>query len=275
MKRNFTKMQALGNDFVFFDATRSKIALTTKQLRQISNRRFGIGADQILVVGKSRKADFKMTIYNANGGQVEMCGNGLRALLRFVQDKNLSKKKSLEVETKAGIQVVEAVDKKRIRVDMGPPRLKSKEIPVNLSGRVINRPLRLEGRDMRITCVSMGNPHCIVFVDNVSSYPVRMVGPLLEDHNLFPKKTNVSFVQLVDKKNIRMRVWERGIGETLACGSGACAAAVAGVLNSYSERKVKVELLGGRLDIHWDLANDHVYMIGPAEKSFDGTIEIK
>lgn len=274
MKRNFTKMQALGNDFVFLDATKTKIALTPKQIRAISNRRLGIGADQVLVLSKSRKADFKMVIYNADGGQVEMCGNGLRALARFVKDKKLSSKKLVTVETKAGIQETSFVSKNKIRVDMGSPMLKGKQIPVNLSGRVINRPLRMEGRDFRITCVSVGNPHCVIFVNDVDAYPVTTFGPMLENHNIFPKRTNVGFVQALDKKRFKLRVWERGTGETLACGSGACAAAVAGVLNNYTERNVVVDLKGGRLDIHWDINNDHVYMMGTADKVFDGTIEL-
>lgn len=274
MKKNFTKMQALGNDFVFFDATRSPLKLTPKLVRQISNRRFGIGCDQLLVLGKSRRADFKMTIFNADGGQVEMCGNGLRALARFVRDKKLSNKKELSVETKAGIQHTAFVSKKNIRVNMGSPILKGKEIPVNLSGRIINRPLRMEGRDFRITCVSVGNPHCVIFVNDVEDYPVEKYGSVLETHNLFPKKINVEFVQPIDKKHIKLRVWERGAGLTEACGSGACAAVVAGVLNNYAERKVQVDLPGGRLEIHWNLDDDCVYMTGTADKVFEGMIEL-
>lgn len=274
MKRNFTKMQVMGNDFIFFDATKSKLALTPRLIRKLSDRRFGIGADQVLVLGKSRKADFSMMIYNADGGQVEMCGNGLTSLAHFVRDKKISTKKSVTVETKAGIQTISFMNKKSICVDMGSPILKGKEIPVNLSGRIINRPLRMDGRDFRITCVSLGNPHCVIFVNNVEDYPVRIFGPLLENHNIFPKRANIEFVQPIDKKHFKMRVWERGVGETQACGSGACAATVAGVLNNYSERKVRAELPGGKLDIHWDLKNDHVYMMSAAEKVFDGVIEI-
>lgn len=274
MKKAFVKMQALGNDFVFLDGTRSKLALTPKLVRRLCDRRFGIGADQLLVVSKSRKADFKMMIYNADGGQVEMCGNGLRALALYVKDRKLSTKKALTVETKAGIQGTELLPKNKIRVDMGTPVLKGKEIPVNLSGRVINRPLRLEGRDFRVTCVSVGNPHCVIFVNNVDNFAVETFGPMLENHNIFPKRANVEFVQPLDKKHLKVRVWERGTGETFACGSGACAVAVAGVLNSYSERKVRVELRGGTLDIQWDLDDDHVYMTGTAEKVFEGTIDV-
>lgn len=271
---HFTKMHGAGNDFVVIDERRQKIPNPTKTTKQIADRRFGIGADQILVVGPSRKADFSMKIYNSDGGEVEMCGNGLRCLAKFVRDKKMTSKNEISVETPSGVQQAKILGKNQVRIDMGPPILKGNEIPVKLSGRVINRPIRANGKEIRGTCVSMGNPHCVIFVDDPKTYPVETYGPLLEKNRIFPNKTNVEFVKVHSPKLIEMRVWERGAGETLACGSGACAAVVACVLNNQTERKVKVQLLGGDLEIEWNRQDDHVYMTGPAETVFEGEIEL-
>ncbi len=274
MKIEFTKMHGLGNDFVFIDGRKKKLPNPKKTAKLLCDRRFGIGADQVLVLEKSRKADFFMRIYNADGGEVGMCGNGLRCLAKYVTDEKLTTKKEISVETPSGIQKARVGGRNKVTVDMGAPILKGKQIPVNLSGRVINRPIRVDGKEMRATCVSMGNPHCVIFVDEPKTSPVEKLGPVLERHHLFPKRTNVEFVKVVSPTQIEMRVWERGAGETLACGSGACAAAVASFLNGHTERAVRVKLLGGELDIEWRREDDHVYMTGPAETVFKGEIEI-
>jgi len=274
MKLQFTKMHGLGNDFIFVDGRKFRIPNPKKTIKELCNRRLGIGADQVLILGKSRKADFRMEIYNADGGSVEMCGNGLRCLARFVTDEKLTSKSEIRVETPAGVQSVKVLSRGRVTVDMGEPIVKGREIPVNLSGRVINRPIRVDGKEFRATCLSMGNPHCVIFVDDPAAFPVEKYGPMIEKHNLFPRKTNVEFVRVHSDHEIEMRVWERGAGETLACGSGACAAAVASVLNGFTDRKVDVKLRGGVLQIEWNKETGHVLMTGPAETVFKGEIEI-
>lgn len=274
MKLQFTKMEGLGNDFIFIDGRRSKIPALKKMAKRLCDRRFGIGADQILVLGNSKKADFSMEIYNADGSEVEMCGNGLRGLARYVSEHKLSRKSEFQVETRAGVQTVRVLSRNRFLIDMGEPILKGPQIPVRLSGRVINRTIRVNGQEIRVTCVSMGNPHCVLFVEDVQKAPVEKWGPMIEKSQLFPKRTNVEFAQVVSHTHIKMRVWERGAGETLACGSGACAVAVAGVLNGSSDRKVDVELTGGTLQIEWNRATNHVLMTGPAETVFEGEIEV-
>jgi diaminopimelate epimerase len=274
MKIQFTKMQGIGNDFVFIDGRRFKLSNPKKIAKILCDRRYGVGADQVLVLGKSRKADFSMQIYNADGGEAEMCGNGLRCLAKFVRDEKLTTKKEVSIETKSGIQTAEIVSVNRVTVDMGEPILRGKEIPVNLSGRVINRPLRVEGHEFRVTCVSVGNPHCVIFVEDLAKVNLAKYGPLIEKHNLFPKRVNVEFVRVNSAREIEMRVWERGAGETLACGSGACAAAVASVLNGFTDRTLNVKLAGGMLHIEWDKESGHLFMTGPAEVVFRGEIEI-
>ncbi|MBI2083458.1 MAG: diaminopimelate epimerase [Deltaproteobacteria bacterium] len=271
---NFVKMHGIGNDFVFINGIRLKFPNPEKNSRLLCDRRKGIGADQLLIVKKSKKADFMMEIYNADGSCVEMCGNGIRCLAKYVTDEKLTSKKELTVETLAGIQKIRILSKDRYEVDMGEPILKANLIPMKLKGRVINRPIRLEGREYRVTCVSMGNPHCVLFVDDLPKYPVTQLGPLLERFYLFPKRTNVEFVEIDSSSEIHMRTWERGAGETLACGSGACAAVVASRLNHLTENKVHVKLLGGSLDIEWSRSDNHIYMTGTAATVFKGEIEI-
>lgn len=271
-------MHGLGNDFVFIDCIsggrKRKLPNPKKTVKILCDRRFGVGADQVLVLEKSRKADFFMRVYNADGSESGMCGNGIRCLAKYVTDEKISTRKEIRVETSSGIQTARVAGRSKVTVDMGAPILKGKLIPVNLSGRVINRPIRVDGKEMRATCVSMGNPHCVIFVDDPKTFPVEKMGPVLERHHLFPKRTNVEFIRSLTPTLIEMRVWERGAGETLACGSGACAAAVAGFLNAQTGRSVRVRLLGGDLDIEWRREDDHVYMTGPAETVFKGEIEI-
>jgi diaminopimelate epimerase len=270
----FSKMQGAGNDFVFVNTLKGRFSLNRAQIRQVCHRQLGVGCDQLLVLMKSKKADFKMKIFNSDGSEAEMCGNGLRALVRYVQEKKISVKKVLKIETKNSVHEAKIISKNRIRVDMGAPALKGKEIPVTLRGRVINRPFKIEGKEFRITCIGMGNPHCVIFVDDVMNFPVEVFGPLIEKHSTFPRKANVEFVQIKDKNHVVARVWERGAGETLACGSGACAISVASVLNGFTERKLDVKLKGGTLELEWDRDTGHVFMTGPAQSIFEGEIKV-
>ncbi len=271
--RPFVKMQGIGNDMIVLDCLKQTIANPAHTARKLCNRHFGIGADQLLLLQKSRKCDFTMRTFNADGGEAEMCGNGVRCIARYVKEHGLSSKKELVIETLAGPIKVKHMGK-LIEVDMGEPVMKGKDIPVNLSGRIINRPLKTETKEFRITCLSMGNPHCITFHDNLDNLPVDRYGPLLETYHIFPKRTNVSFVNVTSRNELHMRVWERGTGETMACGTAACASAVASVLNGFTDRTVTVALPGGKLEIEWNQKDNHVYMRGPAEEVFRGEIEI-
>ncbi len=272
MKIEFTKMHGLGNDFIVLDLRKRAVTGLAGIIRKLSDRRFGVGFDQALILKESKKADFRMDIYNPDGGRVEMCGNGIRCLARYIWDRRLSKKPALDIETLAGVIRPE---KKGglVRVDMREPVLEASLIPARAKGIIINKPLKAGGKTFNITCVSMGNPHCVVFVDDVSGFPVVKFGPMLETHAFFPKKANVEFVQIINRKTLRMRVWERGAGETLACGTGACASVVAAHLNGLSDKKARVMLAGGALDIEW-AGNNHVYMTGPAEEVFTGSADI-
>lgn len=271
MKINFTKMHGLGNDFIVIDCLRKKVSKLPQLVKKLSHRQFGIGFDQAIILFSSNKADFRMDIYNADGGRVEMCGNGIRCLARYIWDKNLSKKDVLEIETLAGI-IKPKRSSKLIAVDMGKPILEASKIPVNLSGMIIGYPLQIEELKFKITCVSMGNPHCVIFVKHVNNFPVTQYGPLIEKHPLFPQRTNVEFIEIINKKEIKMRVWERGSGETLACGTGACAAVVAANLNGLAEKKVVVHLAGGDLKIDWSKKDNRIYMTGPAVQVFEGVV---
>lgn len=233
----------------------------------------GIGADQLVLLTKSGKFDFGMRVFNADGSEAEMCGNGIRCLARYIKDAGISSKKELTIGTLAGPKIVRHMGK-FVDVDMGEPIMKGKDIPVNLSGRIVNRPLKTEVKEFRITCLSMGNPHCVTFHDDLQNVDVARFGPMLENHSIFPKRANIEFVNVISKSEIHMRVWERGAGETLACGTGACAAAVASVLNGFTDRKVTVVLSGGKLEIEWNAKDNHVHMRGPAEMVFKGDIVI-
>ena len=266
----FTKMQGVGNDLIVIDQMKvGPIANPSHFSKKISNRRTGIGADQVLYVSKSRACDFSLRFFNADGSEAETCGNGLRCAAIYVFENKYTTKKELVFETAAGSRKAKIIGK-QVQVDMGEPIMKGREIPVNLSGRVVNRPLRVDAKEFRITCLSMGNPHCIIFQDNLENLDLRRFGPQIEHHSIFPKRANVSFVNVTGKSEVQVRVWERGAGETLACGSAACAVAVAGVLNGFTERKISVAMRGGKLEIEWHAKDNHITMQGPAETVFTG-----
>ena len=273
----FTKMQGLGNDYVYIDAINQKIEDESSLAKFVSNRHFGIGSDGLILICKSNVADFKMRMFNSDGSEAEMCGNGIRCVAKFVYDKNLTNKTTLTVETLAGIKQLKLNTKdgkvETVRVDMGEPIFEPEKIPVNSKeSPVKNLKLKAEDKEFKFTCVSMGNPHAITFVENVEKFDVEKYGKKLEIDPAFPKKTNVEFIQIVDKEHIKMRVWERGAGETLACGTGASASVIACVLNNLTKRKATVELLGGNLEIEWNEEDNHVYMTGPAVTVFEGEL---
>ena len=272
----FTKMQGLGNDYIYIDATKIRIKNPSMLAKYMSDRHFGVGADGLILILPSSKADFSMRMFNADGSEAEMCGNGIRCVAKFVYDKCLTDKKIITVDTKAGIKTLtlnvvgKYVD--TVKVDMGIPKYESECIPV-ISNTKIAKNLKIEILDkiFDVTCVSMGNPHTVIFVDDVDSFDVKKYGELIEKNEMFPQRTNVEFVEIKDNSNIKMRVWERGTGETLACGTGACASVVACVLNGLTSRNVRVQLLGGNLDILYN-DNNHVYMTGPAKTVFEGKL---
>ena len=266
----FTKMQGTGNDVLIIDHLKvSPIANPSHFAKKISNRRFGVGADQVIYISKSRTHDFALRFFNADGSEAETCGNGLRCAALYVIDNKYTTKKELSFDTQAGPRKIKMIGK-QVQVDMGEPIMKGREIPVNLSGRVVNRPLRVDAKEFRITCLSMGNPHCVIFQDNLENFDMRRFGPQIEHHSVFPKRANVSFVNVTGKNELHVRVWERGAGETLACGSAACAVTVAGVLNGFTERKVTVHMPGGKLEVEWHAKDNHITLQGPAETTFSG-----
>ena len=274
----FTKMQGLGNDYVYMDAIHQKIENESSLAQFVSNRHFGIGSDGLILICKSDVADFKMRMFNSDGSEAEMCGNGIRCVGKFVYDKGLTDKTTVTIETLAGIKTLELNTKEgkveTVKVDMGEPILNPKEIPVISDEEPVkNLMLEVEGRKFKFTCVSMGNPHAITEVEDTEKFDVEKYGKVLEVDKAFPNKTNVEFIQIVDKNHVKMRVWERGAGETLACGTGACATAVACYLNGKTDRNVEVELLGGKLYIEWNEKNNHIYMTGPAVTVFEGMLD--
>ncbi|MGI4843054.1 MAG: diaminopimelate epimerase [Janthinobacterium lividum] len=283
MKLKFTKMHGAGNDFIVVDAIHQDVNLSTEQWRRLADRRFGIGADQILVVERpvSAGVDFRYRIFNSDGGEVEQCGNGARAFARFVSDKGLSGEKSIRVETMKGIIAPRLEEDGSVTVDMGAPRLDPAEVPFDaagLDGRAegedITWPLPVGSETVFVSVVSMGNPHAVQVVDNVDSAPVETMGPAIETHARFPRKVNVGFMQVVDRRHVRLRVFERGAGETLACGTGACAAVVAGIRRGLLDSPVRVSARGGELSIAWAGAGQPVYLSGPAVTVFEGEVEI-
>lgn len=274
MKFSFSKWHGLGNDFVIVNGFKEKIENYKQMAIEICDRHFGVGADGLVVILPSEIADFHMKIFNADGSEAEMCGNATRCVARYLYENGLTNKEKITLETKAGIIKPELIISNgilsTIRVDMGEPRLKRSEIPMIGDGdKVVNELLTIENSDYYITCVSMGNPHCVLFVDDISEVDLSAIGPLIEKHPIFPRKTNVEFVQVMSKQKVRMRVWERGAGTTMACGTGACATIVAAVLNSKTDRHAIVELDGGELLIEWGHDN-HIYMSGPAKEVFRG-----
>ena len=277
----FTKMHGLGNDYVYIDATSKtgqEINDPSSLAKFVSDRHFGIGSDGLILICDSDVADFKMRMFNYDGSEAEMCGNGIRCVGKFVYDKGLTNHDLITIETLAGIKILKlnVVDGKvdTVRVDMGEPILDPELIPVVSDESIVkNLKLNAEGKDFIFSCVSMGNPHAITIVDNVKDFRIEKYGSVLEVDKHFPKRSNIEFIELVNKSKIKMRVWERGAGETLACGTGACASAVACNLNGYTDKRVTVELLGGNLDIEWSDVDNHVYMTGPATTVFEGTLE--
>jgi diaminopimelate epimerase len=276
MKLTFTKMHGLGNDFIVLDGVRQTISLDAAQIKQLANRHFGIGFDQLLLVEPARSsgADFRYRIFNADGDEVEQCGNGARCFAHFVHDQQLSDKNSLVVETNTGIIELNRQADGMVTVDMGRPQLEPEHIPFLASRRATCYAIEVDGRQWQIAAVSMGNPHAVLQVDNVDTAPVNHLGPLLERHERFPNGVNVGFMQLIDRHHITLRVFERGVGETLACGSGACAAVVAGRIQGLLDSAVKVDLVGGGLHIVWAHVDTTVVMTGPANRVFTGEIEL-
>uniref|UniRef100_A0A7C4AJH7 Diaminopimelate epimerase n=1 Tax=Thermodesulfovibrio aggregans TaxID=86166 RepID=A0A7C4AJH7_9BACT len=273
-KISFVKMHGLGNDFILIDCLNQDLEEPEKFAIKYCNRRFGIGADQLLLVYPSEIADFKMRIFNADGSEVEMCGNGIRCLAKYIWEKGLSDKEVLEIETLAGIIKPKKAGQ-LVQVDMGVPEFKPEKIPVDVEGETaFDVVLEVSGWLARINCVSMGNPHAVIFLEeNPKNFAVAKYGPLIENHPVFPKRTNVEFAFVENPQEITMRVWERGAGETLACGTGACATAVSAMIKGLTEKKVTVHLLGGDLLIEWN-EDGHVYMTGSAEEVFEGTVKV-
>ncbi len=276
----FTKMHGCGNDYIYVDGAREKIADAHKPelVRRLSDRHFGIGGDGVIFINPSREADFEMEMYNMDGSRGEMCGNGIRCVAKYVYDKGLTDKTSISVISCGRIKYLELHTENgkvsTVKVNMGAPILKASEIPViSDNEKVIGENIRVEGKDYKMTCVSMGNPHAVVFVEKVDSFPLETLGPCFENHVRFPRRINTEFVEVLDERTLRMRVYERGTGETLACGTGACAAAVACVLNGLTKERVTVKLLGGNLQIEWDREANLVYMTGPAVTVFEGEME--
>jgi diaminopimelate epimerase len=276
MKLRFTKMQGAGNDFVVLDATRVPLTLTPAQMRFLGDRRFGVGCDQILVVEAPRTAgtDFVYRIFNADGGEVQQCGNGARCFARFVHDRGLTDRTEIRVETASGVIVPRLEADGRVTVDMGPPVFDPSRIPFDAPVAAVTHPLDVDGQTRTISAVSMGNPHAVQIVDDVDTAPVATEGPRIEHHPRFPERVNAGFMQILEPRAIRLRVFERGAGETLACGTGACAAVVAGIRRGLLESPVRVETRGGTLTIRWDGDGAAVFMTGPAETVFEGEIEL-
>ena len=275
----FTKMHGLGNDYVYVNCFEEKIDNPPAGARFVSDRHFGIGSDGLIMINPSQKADFEMEMYNADGSRGEMCGNGIRCVAKYVYDYGLTDKTQISVETLGGIKyldlTVEDGKVSLVKVDMGKPELKADLIPI-LSEReqVIDEPIEVDGKEYHMTGVSMGNPHAVIYVDDVKGLDLEKTGPKFENHERFPKRINTEFVHCIDRQTVEMRVWERGSGETLACGTGACAVAVSSILNNLTDTQVTVKLLGGDLQIEWDREKDRVFMTGPATVVFDGVIDI-
>ena len=274
----FTKMQGLGNDYVYVNCFKEKIDDPSALAVRISDRHFGVGSDGLILINPSKVADCEMEMYNADGSRGEMCGNGIRCVAKYMYDYGLTDKEAISVETLAGIKYlqffIENGKVAKVKVDMGSPILTPAEIPVVAKGeRAVDEPIVVDGTEYRMTCISMGNPHTIVYVDDVKNLQIEKIGPSFEKHERFPNRVNTEFVKVLDRNTVEMRVWERGSGETLACGTGACATAVACILNGLTEEKVIVKLLGGDLEIEWDREENKVFMTGPAKVVFDGVWE--
>ena len=276
----FTKMHGCGNDYVYVNCFKETIENPNEAAKFVSDRHFGIGSDGMICIHPSDKADFRMAMYNSDGTEGAMCGNGVRCIAKYVYDYGLTDKTTITIETKGGIKeldlTVEDGKVTWVNVDMEAPVLDADKIPViyDEENKVIDKPVLVDGREYRITCVSMGNPHGVVFVDSVDDLDIEKLGPMFENHPMFPDRVNTEFIQVVDDHTIKMRVWERGAGETLACGTGAWASAYASYLNKKTGKKVLVHLLGGDLQIEYDEEKHTIFMKGPATKVFDGEIDL-
>ena len=274
----FFKMQGLGNDYVYIDCINGKEPIDIKNLtNRLSNRHFGVGSDGLILLCKSKVADLKMRMFNSDGSEAQMCGNGIRCVAKLAYELGLICEEITTIETLSGIKTLKLNivngKVKTVEVDMGAPILEATKIPVSSSAKIEDKKVKAEvkvkNKKIELTCVSMGNPHAVTFVNNIKNFKVAEYGPILENADIFPEKANIEFVEVVDKNNIKMRVWERGSGETLACGTGACSSVVASRLNGYTDRKVNVQLLGGNLEIEWK-PNNHMHMTGPAVTVFKG-----
>ena len=274
----FFKMQGLGNDYVYIDCINGKEPIDINNLtNRLSNRHFGVGSDGLILLCKSKVADLKMRMFNSDGSEAQMCGNGIRCVAKLAYELGLICEEITTIETLSGIKTLKLNivngKVKTVEVDMGAPILEATKIPVSSSAKIEDKKVKAEvkvkNKKIELTCVSMGNPHAVTFVNNIKNFKVAEYGPILENADIFPEKANIEFVEVVDKNNIKMRVWERGSGETLACGTGACSSVVASRLNGYTDRKVNVQLLGGNLEIEWK-PNNHVHMTGPAVTVFKG-----
>ena len=273
----FTKMHGCGNDYIYINGFTEQIAQEEKPglVQKISDRHFGIGGDGAIFINPSTEADFEMEMYNADGSRAEMCGNGIRCVAKYVYDKGLTDKKQISITSFGNVKYVELyVDDglvRSVKVNMGAPELDAKKVPVKSAmERSVDEPITVNGKEYRMTCVSMGNPHAVVFMENIAKLDIASIGPLFENHEVFPNRTNTEFVEVVDRTHVNMRVWERGTGETLACGTGCCATVAACVLNGLTEDEVTVRVLGGEIDIRWDRNKNLIYMTGPAETVFEG-----
>jgi diaminopimelate epimerase len=279
MGMKFTKMHGLGNDYIYVNCFKEKVENPSEVSKVLSDRHFGVGSDGLVLILPSHIADFRMRMFNSDGSEAEMCGNAIRCVGKYVYDNGMTDRTVVTIETLAGIKELHMQVNngrvKTVRVDMGEPILDPKMIPVDSKkDKIVAEPLIVGDETYSITCVSMGNPHAVTYVEKLDGFPVDKIGPLAETHPMFPKRTNVEFVRVLDKKTVSMRVWERGAGETLACGTGACAVLVSSVLNGLTERAATVKLLGGDLFIEWNEQDNHVYMTGPATKVFEGEVSL-
>ncbi len=275
----FEKMQGTGNDYIYFNLFEKKIDNPSDLSIKLSDRHFGVGGDGIVLIGPSTEGDFSMRMFNADGSEAEMCGNASRCVAKYLYERGLTKKREIALDTKAGIKYLQLfIDPQtdtveRVRVNMGKAAFSSQSIPViSELPEVIDQPLTIAGKEFRITCVSMGNPHTVIFMSGIDKLKIDEIGPKIENHPMFPQRTNVEFIEVVDRDTFKMRVWERGSGETLACGTGACASVVAGVINDYCDTRVTVQLKGGDLEIEWDKIHNQVYLTGDAHFVFKGEI---
>lgn len=278
----FTKMQGCGNDYIYINGFEEAVADEKKSafVRNISDRHCGVGSDGVIFINPCNDADFEMEMYNADGSRAEMCGNGIRCVAKYVYERGMTDKRKMLIKSFGRLIVVylitdnaKANEVNRVRVNMGTPEFEPDKIPIAECANkdtAINEPIQVAGKEYKITCVSMGNPHAVIFVEDLKNFPVEKVGPWFETHPRFPKRTNVEFVEVIDKSTICMRVWERGTGETLACGTGACASLAACVLNELTDSKVTVKLLGGQLEVFWDRLENVIYIEGPAVTVFEG-----